>query len=150
MKIELRCMRLDKKIYVLETNIDDTTGEIIGHALEKIQKKAIDAHIEMGYGKKGRPVFILKALAHEKDIEKIAEQMMEETGSLGVRVIECARHILSRETTKKKVTILGKKFTVNIKKTKHTEKAEYEDLKKISEKTGIPLRKVKKEIEKQL
>ncbi len=151
MRTNWRCMRLnEKKIYVLETNVDDATGEVMGHALGEIEKVAVDAFIETGYGKKGRPVFILKALAHENDVEKVAEAMMRETGSLGVRVIECTRHIMSRTLEEKTVNILGKKYCVMVKKTKHTKKPEYEELKKISEKTGMPLRQVKQEVEKQI
>jgi len=144
-------MRLnEKKIYVLETNVDDATGEVMGHALGEIEKAAVDAFIEMGYGKKGRPLFILKALAHENDVEKVAEAMMRETGSLGVRVIECTRHIMSRTIEEKTVKVLGEKHCVRVKKTEHTKKPEYEDLKKIAEKAGMPLRQVKLEVEKQI
>jgi len=144
-------MRLnEKKIFVLETNVDDATGEVMGHALGEIEKTAIDAFIETGYGKKGRPLFIVKALAHENDIDKVAEAMMRETGSLGVRVIECTRHIMSRTIEERTVKVMGEKYCVRVKRTKHTKKPEYEDLKKIAEKTGMPLRQVKQEVEKQI
>jgi len=71
---------------------------------------------------------------------------MEETGTLGVRMYPCKRYILTRETVPVEVEIEGKRETVNVKVSKELGgrdiqvKPEYDDVKKLADKTGKPLR----------
>ena len=73
---------------------------------------------------------------------------MEETGTLGVRIITCERHVLNRELHQVDILINESKERVNIKVVKDKKgtvihiKPEYEDLKRIAEKNHKPLREI--------
>ena len=59
-------------VSVLETNIDDMSGEMMGHLVEKLSKQDVgvkDVTLVSGITKKNRPVHILKVTCSE-DIEK--------------------------------------------------------------------------------
>ncbi len=74
--------------------------------------------------------------------------MIEETGTLGVRVYFCKRHIIVRELHNVDLSIMGNKETIRVKVTKNLNgeiiqiKPEYNDLKKLAEKTKKPLREL--------
>ncbi|MCW4017715.1 MAG: nickel pincer cofactor biosynthesis protein LarC [Candidatus Bathyarchaeota archaeon] len=140
---------LCEEIAVLETNIDDVTGEIVGYTLERLLLEgAKDVSIIPMFTKKSRPGQILKVIADKKDTECLSRVIMEETGTLGVRAIFCERHILNRELHEMEVSINGVKEKVNVKATKDNKgrvfhiKPEYEDLKRVAEATKMPLREV--------
>ncbi|MFC1787249.1 nickel pincer cofactor biosynthesis protein LarC [Halobacteriota archaeon] len=81
---------LRDEIYVLETNVDDATGEVIGHAVEKLSEAgAIDVCIIPVFTKKNRPGQMIKAIVSKEDVKRLSRLMMEETGTLGVRVLPC-------------------------------------------------------------
>ena len=145
------------KIIVLETNIDDVPGEILGYLVGKLlEKGALDVSIIPATGKKNRPVHIVKVLADYHNYQDLLETLMNETGTLGVRVLETPRIVAERTRKPVQVTVMGKCFDVRVKvsKTKTGKiinvKPEYEDLRKISEELNIPLRKVLKKVEEQL
>lgn len=135
------------EIYVLETNLDDVTGEVIGYTLDKLlQEGARDVSVIPMFTKKNRPGQILKIIADREDVERLSFILMEETGTLGVRVYPCMRHILVRKTVPVEVEIEGVKEHVNVKVSMNSAgrviqvKPEYEDVKRLADKTGESLR----------
>jgi uncharacterized protein (TIGR00299 family) protein len=71
---------------VLETNVDDMTGELVAHAIETlIADGALDAWAAPITMKKGRPALMLSALAEAGHADRVASAMLRETTSLGVR-----------------------------------------------------------------
>jgi len=140
---------LKDEIAILETNIDDATGEIIGNTLDKLLREgAKDVSIIPMFTKKNRPGQILKIVADRKDVKHLSQVIMEETGTLGVRVYTCERHIINREVTAVDVLIDNAKARVKVKIAKDKNgkiiniKPEYEDAKRLSDKTGKPLREI--------
>ena len=76
---------------VLETHVDDVSGEIIGSALsELIQKGARDAVAMPIVMKKGRPGFTVRVIALPKDSARLSREMARLLGTLGVR---CAPNV---------------------------------------------------------
>jgi uncharacterized protein (DUF111 family) len=75
---------------------------------------------------------------------------MEETGTLGVREMPVSRHISRRATREATIEVKGKKFKVRTKRSlaatgrPSSDKVEYEDLRRISNKTGISIRELQK------
>ncbi|MEM2319232.1 MAG: nickel pincer cofactor biosynthesis protein LarC [Candidatus Bathyarchaeia archaeon] len=137
------------EIYVLETNVDDVTGEVVGYTLDKLlQEGAKDACIIPIFTKKNRPGQIIKVIADRADVEHLSQILMEETGTLGVRVYPCGRHILNRESMSISVQIGELRESVNVKVAKNRGgkiiqiKPEYEDVKRIANKTNRPIREV--------
>ncbi|MCX8150441.1 MAG: nickel pincer cofactor biosynthesis protein LarC [Candidatus Bathyarchaeota archaeon] len=140
---------MKEEIAVLETNLDDVTGEIVGHSLDKLLRAgAKDVSIIPIFTKKNRPGQILRVIADKADSNRLTRLMLEETGSLGVRILTCERQILNREIHEMDLYIKNLKEKVKVKVVKdgygtvvHV-KPEYEDLKRIAEKTNMPLREI--------
>jgi uncharacterized protein (TIGR00299 family) protein len=137
------------EIAVLETNIDDATGEVLGYTLDKLLREgAKDVSIIPMYTKKNRPGQIIKVIAEQKDVAHLSQVLIDETGTLGVRVYYCERHIINRELHTVDLLVLGNKETVRVKVAKNLKgeiihiKPEYEDLKRLAEKTKKPLREI--------
>ena len=88
-------------IWVIETNIDDSTGEQLGFALEKLmQNGAKDAHYMPCLMKKGRPAWLLRIVAAEADLERLEKNVFEMTSSIGLRKFKVERTCMDREIIK--------------------------------------------------
>lgn len=124
-------------VIILETNVDDVSGEILGNLIEKImQDGAKDASIYHGITKKGRPTNLVSIICDNNTYDKIADTLITETGTLGIRVTTSNRLIVPRTIREAKLNFNGKIFTVKYKvsvfKGKSNFKIEFDDLKKIS------------------
>ncbi len=140
---------MNEKIAILDTNIDDLDGETMGYVIGRLMEEgALDATVTPAFGKKNRIVFLLKVICAEKDTKKFAELIEEESGTLGVRISTCERHVGERTEERKKITVFGKEFEVGIKKSKYRAKIEFEELKRIAKELEKPLRAVKEEANK--
>jgi len=142
-------------IEVLETNVDDVTGEVLGNLVENLMAAgALDVAVIPVYMKKSRPAHLIKVICKPETSEELARQLIRETGSLGVRVAPSKHRVsVSREMVSIDVDFSGTVYAVSLKIAKFPEgeivqiSAEYEDCKKISAETGIPLREVLKKAE---
>lgn len=77
---------------VLEANLDDATGEIVGAAIESLLAAgALDAWAAPITMKKGRPAVMLGVVCEEARAEALASMMMRETPTLGVRFARVSR-----------------------------------------------------------
>jgi len=77
---------------ILETNVDDLTGEIAAHAIEALfAAGAVDAWATPITMKKGRPALTLAALAPIALADAVAAVLLLETTSIGVRRIPVTR-----------------------------------------------------------
>ncbi len=142
------------EITVLETNLDNVSGEVIGYTIEKLMVEgALDVSVITILMKKGRPGFLIKVLTKPKDAERLAHMLMLETGTLGVRVLSsCHRYKLERRMLKFDIKLSGQKFKPRVKIASEDGKVvglatEYEDAKMIAQRTGIPLREVIRRVE---
>ncbi|WP_406656965.1 nickel pincer cofactor biosynthesis protein LarC [Methanolobus sp. ZRKC2] len=143
------------RVEVLETNVDDVTGEVLGNLFDKLLKLgARDVVIIPATMKKGRPGSIIKVITRPEDSPKIAREIIRETGSLGIRVLSTKhRFVANRKITTIEVDICGQVFECRIKvaEDKNGEimhiSAEYEDCKKLSQATGMPLKEIIRRVE---
>ncbi|WP_405304902.1 nickel pincer cofactor biosynthesis protein LarC [Methanobrevibacter sp.] len=138
------------EIDVIETNLDHLTGEEIGYLFDRLlDSGASDVSITPIIMKKNRQGSLLKVISPRKNRDKLVEVIFAETGSLGIRIApNLHRGIAEREFIKKWFEIQGEKFEVTFKigyvnGEIISSRPEYEDLKQIAEKTGLPLIKVK-------
>ncbi len=135
-----------EEVVLLETNLDDVSGEYMGHALEQIlEAGALDAYISPIQMKKSRPANILHVLCRPEDVSIFLEIIFAETGTLGVRILEHYRMCIPREIRVVKVEVHGTDYEVRVKVARaHGKnlgfKPEYEDLAKISKdaKVSVP------------
>jgi uncharacterized protein (TIGR00299 family) protein len=85
------------QVWVLETNLDDISGEIIGHTSAKLfEAGALDVYTTSIQMKKNRPGVLLSVLAPADLIAKIEKIIFRETGTLGIRRWAASRHKLDR------------------------------------------------------
>ena len=135
------------EVVILETNLDDVSGEVIGRAVEKLMASgARDVTVTPVFMKKNRPGQIVSVIAQKNDAEKLADVLIEETGTLGVRELPIVRHISNRTTARITLQVEGKSYSARVKLSKGQSgrvaraKLEYEDLRKISDETGRSLK----------
>ncbi|MBA2713610.1 MAG: LarC family nickel insertion protein, partial [Rubrobacteraceae bacterium] len=84
-------------VELLEANIDDAPGELLGAAVERLLGAgAIDAWLEPIVMKRGRGAYKACALATSGDRERLARLLMRETGTLGVRHHKVGRTVAGR------------------------------------------------------
>lgn len=82
---------------LVEATVDDMTGELVGHALAYLlQAGAVDAWVTSVTMKKGRPGWIVTALARSAEASAVAEAMLRHTSTIGVRFTEVGRRELAR------------------------------------------------------
>jgi len=86
------------QVVVLETNLDDLSPELVPDAIEHcFDAGALDVWTVPAQMKKGRPGFVLTALARPEAEAGIARALLEQTSALGVRVSRLERYELDRE-----------------------------------------------------
>ena len=137
------------EIVKLETNLDDVRGEILGNVVEVLMKRgALDVFIQSTLTKKNRPGHLITVLAKSEDSITLADVLMRETGTLGVRFHDYKRITLERVIEKREIMIDDKYFTIRVKIAKNaqgevmTQKVEFEDLKKIAAELSLSVREV--------
>ena len=128
-----------KTKYLIETNVDDVTPEILATTVESLLNAgAEDTWITPIIMKKGRPGQEIKVLCSADDLQSLQDLLLSSTGSLGCRVIQIDKTELDR--TFEAITLYGE--TVNFKVGPFGAKPEQRDLLRISEKTNISLRQL--------
>ena len=124
-------------VKILETNVDDVSGEILGHLIEKLMDKgAKDVSIYHGITKKGRPTNLVSVICNDEYVDELVDTLVLETGTLGVRISESNRFIVPRSIHEISLILDGQLFQVHYKKSsfkgKIDFKIEFDDLKNIS------------------
>lgn len=135
----------NQKIVVMETNIDDCSGEILGYTLDKLfANGALDVFYTPIFMKKNRPAYRLTVACREKDMIKLQNIIFKETTTIGIRYRFESRTELCREFVEidtKYGKIRAKKVTNNGETYVYPE---YESMKKIAEENNIPLKELYK------
>lgn len=140
-----------KDIIEIETNIDDVNGEIIGYTTERLlENNALDVFTTPIYMKKNRPGILLKVICKKEHQEKLQNIILEETGTLGLRVVEKTRYCLPRTSENIQTTIGEVSIKKNIFNKKENIKLEYEYCKKLAKENKIPLREIIEIIKKEI
>lgn len=122
---------------VIEANLDDVTGEVLGHTIEVLLAAgADDAWVQPITMKKGRPGHLLGTLCRPELVDELRHVISAETGSLGTRVRQVVKHPLPRSFGV--VEIRG--HEIAIKAGPHRAKPEHDDLVAVSAATGVPIR----------
>nr|WP_255430249.1 nickel pincer cofactor biosynthesis protein LarC [Streptomonospora sp. PA3] len=124
---------------VLETNVDDVTGEVLAYVVESaLEAGAADAWTSPIVMKKGRPGHTVHVLCRPEQAPALEELLLSETGSLGVRRTPVGRTALPRSTSE--VAVGGHR--VRLKHGPWRSKPEYDDAAAAARALGLPLRSV--------
>jgi hypothetical protein len=131
-------------IVLLETNLDDVPGVVLGYAQERLfALGALDVWHTPIQMKKNRPGVLLSALVPQGLEAAAVELILRETPTLGVRTRLVERYIAERENVPME-TDLGV-ISVKVKSLGGVAMAaapEYEDCRRIAEETGLPFQEV--------
>jgi uncharacterized protein (TIGR00299 family) protein len=134
---------LMEEIAVLETNIDDMSPELLGFTMEMLlEQGALDVFHTPIYMKKNRPAVLLSVLCKKGTEDRLAEIIMKETTSLGIRLTTTRRYCMNR-VIKTANTRFGEISVKVASKGDFRKMApEYEDCREIAKREGVPLREV--------
>lgn len=132
-------------IIVMESNIDDTTGEVLGYTLEQLFKNgALDVFYTPIYMKKNRPAYRLSVACKETDLELLQNIIFKHTTTIGIRYRHEQRKVLSRRAVTldspygkilaKEVSVNGETFIY----------PEYESIKKIADENNLAIKEAYK------
>ncbi|MBN1825609.1 MAG: nickel pincer cofactor biosynthesis protein LarC [Candidatus Eisenbacteria bacterium] len=101
----------EERVILLETDLDDLPGEILGALVERsMERGALDAVLLPTVMKKNRPGHRVSLLAKPEDRDRMVRFLMEETGTLGVRVRETDRIVVRRETVERETPFGSVRF----------------------------------------
>ncbi|KXG78407.1 hypothetical protein AN618_04740 [Fervidicola ferrireducens] len=143
MEVEGEDLEKDR-VLVMEANIDDMNPELYDEVMESLfNKGALDVFITPIIMKKSRPAVKLSCIVPFDKKEQIADALLMETTTIGVRYYEVDRCKLERNIEKKE-TPWG---AVRVKVLKKSGKLvritpEFEDVRQISRSFNIPVLKV--------
>ena len=128
----------------LETNLDDSSPEILGATMEKLLAAgALDVWFTPVHMKKNRPGVLLSALCEPAKVEALADIIFRETTAFGLRVEEITRLKLERRF--EKVTTEFGEVTVKLGLKGSTVvqvSPEFESCRAVSGSKEVPLRMV--------
>jgi uncharacterized protein (DUF111 family) len=133
-----------ESLLVLECNLDDATGQLVGHAIAAaLEAGALDAWATPLTMKKGRPGLGLGALCEPSRRDAVARVLLTETSTLGVRATRVERQALAREL----VPVETRYGTVLVKVARLDGKVvnaqpEYDDCEARALEAGVPVKEV--------
>ncbi len=131
-------------IMLLETNLDDTTGEQLGDCLEQLwQAGVLDASVQPIQMKKQRPGMLLSVQARVEQTDEIASLIFRHTTALGLRKQLIERVVLPRRKTVVK-TPWGEVSGIVATLPDGSERfsSEYEDCKALAKQAGVTFAEV--------
>ena len=144
---------LDKdSVKILETNLDDVSGEVIANTIEKLMKNgAKDVTVTQAITKKGRPTQLISIICDSQHANSLLNILINETKTLGVRIRTSERFIVPRKILESDVTLENQKFTVHYKISDSDHfKLEFEDVKSISNLLNISFNKTEELLKEQI
>lgn len=129
---------------MLETNIDDLSGQITGHVMDRaFALGALDCFFTHAQMKKNRPGVLVSILCHGENVEALRAMLFRETTTLGIRSYHVERHALRREF----VCVETEFGAIDVKVAYlngevRSKMPEYEQCRVAAERSGVPVRAV--------
>ena len=138
-----------EQITKLECNLDDMTGEDIGYAIEQLfNAGARDVFTQPIGMKKNRPGVLLSVLCSPEDADRMAEEIMKHTSTIGIRRQDMGRYTLQRVVK----TIETSYGEVRIKQAEgmgvERSKPEFDDVAMLAKKNNVPLRSIREAVDR--
>ena len=133
-------------VRVLETNLDDVTGELLGHVIDMLmQRGAYDVTVSAAVTKKGRPTSLVTVMCDANHYDEVLSCLIDETGTLGVRVRDSERIVVQRDSKIADITINDHNFKIRYKTTNtNVLKVEHDDVARVSSDLKITLQQARK------
>ena len=137
------------RVWLLETNLDNISGEIIGYTFERLlEAGALDVYTVPLSMKKQRPGVLLGVLAPRELVPVLEAIVFAETGTLGIRRHEVQRTKLQRQTTSRNTPWGSVRVKESWRDGVRVETPEYEDCAQVARSAGVPLREVYRAVQR--
>ena len=134
----------EDEIVLLQANIDDMTGEEIGYAMDRLfEEGARDVYLTPVYMKKNRPATMLSVITDTKHEGHMSQVIFKETSTIGLRIIPCRRHIMTRSSSVLKTPDGDVRVKISSGSGVTHRKAEFDDLADIARRTGRSIAQVR-------
>lgn len=144
-------------ITLIETNIDDMRGELMGSLYPPLFKAgALDISVISAITKKNRPSFLVQIVCPPERRDEIIAFLLEKTTTLGVRFYNTYRICLPRKIIRVPVNIEGNSHQVSVKVAVDADnkivqyKVEFSDIETLAEKYQVSIIKIEKMIHNQI
>ena len=144
---------LDKdSVKILETNLDDVSGEVIANTIEKLMENgAKDVSVSQAITKKGRPTQLISVICDSKNTNSLLNILINETRTLGVRIRTSERYLVPRKILESNVTLENQNFKIHYKISNSNHfKLEFEDVKSISNALNISFNETEELLKEQI
>lgn len=126
-------------VSVIEANIDDSTPEVLGYAMERLfAAGALDVTLQPVFMKKQRPGTMVQVIAKPEDRDALCRILMNETSTIGVRFAQAERMVAERRW----VEVETGHGRVRMKIAGTTAAPEFEDCRTLASETGLPLKQI--------
>ncbi len=127
-------------VSVIEANIDDSTPQVLGYAMERLLSEgALDVTLSPLLMKKNRPATLLSVICTPEQAENLAAIVFAETSTLGMRIHQAERRVLAR-TISEVETPYGR---IHVKHAENgNQTAEFDDCRRAALEHHVPLRTV--------
>lgn len=139
---------------VLETNVDDLSGELMSAAMSLLLTAgARDVCIVPAIMKKGRPGHLIRVICLPEDTDRLAKLLARETGSLGIRCTPMVhRFVAERSVSQETVVVNGESYAIDVKTAcmdavPYSRKAEFDQLFRAAAAAGVSVRDLKRIVE---
>jgi uncharacterized protein (DUF111 family) len=135
-----------EKLLMIETNVDDTTPQVLGYVLERaFALGALDCFLTPVQMKKNRPGALVSILCRPAEQEALTQLLFDETTTLGVRSYEVVRRALEREF----VSVETEFGAISVKVAQRDGRVsnaapEFEDCRAAALRAGVPLQVVER------
>ncbi|MFQ5590507.1 MAG: nickel pincer cofactor biosynthesis protein LarC [Phycisphaerae bacterium] len=131
------------QICVLETNIDDASGEIVGYCIDRVlEAGALDAFAVPIHMKKSRTGILLTVLCRQDHVNEIETLLFAETTTFGVRRYTAQRSKMVRKHEMVATPYGEIRVKIGERAGVVTVAPEYEDCRRAARETGAALRDV--------
>ena len=134
-------------VCVVETNLDDASGELVGNLVDRLSDVAKDVTVISSTTKKSRPAYLIRIISENAELNNVLGVLFSESGTLGARVQEVERYVLPRAILTVPVDVNGNTFNVHVKVVKDTAggvtnaKPEFEDVRLIASRCNMPVKR---------
>ncbi|GFI09444.1 pyridinium-3,5-bisthiocarboxylic acid mononucleotide nickel insertion protein [Lachnospiraceae bacterium] len=141
----------EEKLWMLESNIDDCSGEALGYAMEcLLEAGARDVFFTSIYMKKNRPAYQLSVLCDEEKIEEMNAVLFRETTTIGVRRYPVKRAALERRAEEVSTAYGPVKVKVCFLNGEELRYPEYESVKKLAREHGAAYKEMYRLVREQI
>ena len=128
-------------VVVLETNLDDVAGEIIGFVSDELMRAgALDVFSVAIQMKKSRPGVLLSVIAAPADAERLETILFRETATFGIRRSTLSRHKFARELSMVETPWGPVRAKIGRRSAVEVCTPEYEECARVAREQGVPLR----------